>query len=330
MKKQNQKKGKVVFITGANGFLGSHLVKHALTRGSRVIAFIKDEMPGSIFWIEGLHRRTVVIKGDLVNRRCIDAVFKKYKIDLCLHIAAQAIVTIANKNPLSTFKSNIEGTWNILEAARIYGVGGLIVASSDKAYGEHRILPYREDAPLCANHPYDASKACADILARTYAHTYGLPVAVTRCANLYGPGDLNFSRIIPDTIRALLRNSSPVIRSDGKPLRDYLFIEDAVRGYFMLADNIKREEIRGEAFNFGCGRPIRVINLVSRIIKISRKTRLLPVILGKDKGRGEIQDQYLASSKARRALGWKPRYRLEEGLRKTYAWYEAFFKHRPL
>lgn len=316
-------RNKVIFITGANGFLGSHLVKRALSYKAKVIVLIKEDIRFSLFEIDRLGSKSKIYRGDLSDSKLINSIFKNNKIDVCFHIAAQAIVGIANNSPLGTFKTNIEGTWNILEAARVFGVKAIVVASSDKAYGEHKKLPYKEDAPLTALHPYDASKSCADILSRTYAHTYKLPVAVTRCANIYGPGDLNFSRIIPDTCKAAIKSKNLIIRSDGSPLRDYTFVDDIVDAYFTLAKNLldKRTNF-GEAFNFGTGKPISVIKLVGRIIKISRKKGLVPKILSKGKIKGEIDKQYLSSVKARRILGWQPKYSLQEGLEITYKWYK--------
>lgn len=315
-------KNRIIFITGANGFLGSHLVKRALAYKAKVIVLIKEDIRFSLFKIEGLGSNCKIYNGDLSNSKLINSIFKNNKIDACFHLAAQAIVGIANNSPLDTFKINIEGTWNMLEAARVFGVKSLVVASTDKAYGEHKQLPY-EASPLIALHPYYASKFCADILSRTYAHTYNLPVAVTRCANIYGPGDFNFSRIIPDTCRSVLQDKNPIIKSNGTSLKDYAFVEDIVDAYFVLAKSLSYKKISfGEAFNFGTGEPISVINLVKMIIKISGNTGLIPKILGKDKIKGEIDKQYLPSAKARRILGWRPKYSLLEGLEITYKWYK--------
>ena len=315
-------KNKVIFITGANGFLGSHLVKRALSYKAKVIVLVKEEIKFSLFKIEELGVKCKIYRGDLANSKLINSILKKNKIDVCFHIAAQAIVGIANNSPRGTFRTNIEGTWNILEAARVFGIKAMVVASSDKAYGEHKKLPYKEDAPLIALHPYDASKSCADILSRTYAHTYKLPVAVTRCANIYGPGDLNFSRIIPDTCRAAIKGNNPIIRSDGTPLRDYAFVDDIVNAYFILAASLLNKKIAvGEVFNFGIGKPISVISLVRMILKVSGKTGLVPEILSKGKISGEIDKQYLSSDKAKKVLGWQPKYSLKKGLEITYKWY---------
>jgi len=319
----NTWRNKIIFITGANGFLGSHLVKRALSYKAKVIVLIKEDIRFSLFKIDGLGGKCKIYKGDLSNIKLINSVFKNNKIDICFHLAAQTIVGIANNSPAGTLKTNIGGTWNMLEAVRAFGVKAMVVASSDKAYGEHKKLPYKEDAPLVALHPYDASKSCADILSRTYANTYKLPIAVTRCANIYGPGDSNFSRIVPDTCRFAVKNKNPIIRSDGAPLRDYVFVEDIVDIYFVLAKRLLDKKIDfGEAFNFGVNKPISVIEIVKKIIKISGNAALVPEILGKGKIKGEIDRQYLSSVKARRILGWKPEYSLQEGLEITYKWYE--------
>jgi len=323
----NTWKNKIIFITGANGFLGSHLVKKALFFKAKVIVLIKEEMRFSLFKIDRLGSKCKIYRGDLSNNKLINSIFKNNKIDVCFHMAAQTIVGIANNQPTGTLKTNIGGTWNMLEAARAFGVGAMVVASSDKAYGEHKKLPYKEDAPLIALHPYDASKSCTDILSRTYANTYRLPIAVTRCANIYGPGDSNFSRIIPDTCQAIIKGKNPIIRSDGTPLRDYVFVEDIADIYFDLAISLLDRRIDfGEAFNFGVNKPISVIEIVRKIIKISGKTNLVPKILGKGKIKGEIDKQYLSSVKARRILGWRPRHSLQEGLKITYKWYEEHLK----
>ncbi|MDD5617789.1 MAG: GDP-mannose 4,6-dehydratase [Candidatus Omnitrophica bacterium] len=318
-------KNKVIFITGANGFLGSHLVRRALSCKAKVIVLIKEEISLSLFKIEGMGKKCKIYRGDLNNRKLINSIFKNNKIDVCFHMAAQTIVGIANNAPESTLKTNIGGTWNMLEAVRAFGVRAMIVASSDKAYGEHKKLPYKEDTALVGLHPYDASKSCTDILSRAYANTYKLPIAVTRCANIYGPGDSNFSRIVPDTCRAAIKNRNPIIRSDGTPLRDYVFIEDIVDGCFILAKSLLNRKIDfGEAFNFGVNKPINVITMVKKIIDVSGNVYLRPKILGKGKIKGEIDRQYLSSVKARRILGWKPKYSLQKGLEITYKWYEEY------
>ena len=318
-------KNKRVLISGANGFLGSHLSAGALKRGARIIGIIKENPPVSYLKIalkETGSKKARIIKSDIVDFNAMLKVFKKYKPDICLHVAAQPIVGIANKSPLPTFEANIKGTWNILEACRICNIKSTVVASSDKAYGEHKKLPYTEQAPLLALHPYDASKSCTDILARVYAHTYNLNTAVTRCANIYGPGDFNFSRIIPDTLRSIILNKNPIIRSDGTPLRDYIYIEDIVDAYLLLAKKLYQGLIKpGEAFNFGTGKPISVLSLVNKMLSISGRPNLKPEILSKRKIKGEIDRQYLSSAKAKQKLGWQCHYSLDTGLRNTFAWY---------
>ena len=323
-------RNKKVIVTGANGFLGSHLTITLLKKGARVTGIIKVS-PKYTYLNAALKElsnpKLKIIKSDIVNLKAVRKIFKAFKPDICLHVAAQPIVGLANKSPLPTFKANIEGTWNILEATREFKMKALVVASTDKAYGEHKKLPYAEDAALLALHPYDSSKACADILTRCYAHTYGLNTAVTRCANIYGPGDLNFSRIIPDTIRsAIFLGKNPIIRSDGTPLRDYVYIDDIVNGYLLLAEYLYIGKVKaGEIFNFGTGKPVSVLGLVRNILQAAGREDLKPVILSKIKIKGEIDKQYLSICKARRTLGWKPRLFLSHGLAITIDWYKQYF-----
>jgi len=251
----------------------------------------------------------------------------EYNIDTCFHLAAQTIVDVAKKFPLSTFESNIKGTWNILEASRnCKTIKRLIIASSDKAYGTHSKLPYKESYPLHGEYPYEVSKTCCDLLAQCYFKTYNLPIAIARCANIFGGGDFNFSRIVPGTIRSLIFDENPVIRSDGTPLRDYLYVEDAVDAYLTLAENLDKNIIKGEAFNFGSGKPISVVDLVNLIIKISGKNYLKPKIL--NKAIAEIRDQYLSCEKAKKLLKWEAKFNLEDALIRTYEWYEKFFREK--
>lgn len=317
---------KKVLITGANGFLGSHISIALLKNGARVAGIVKENPENSYLKIalKEIHNPKIkIIKCDIANFKALFRIFINFKPDICFHLAAQPIVGIANKSPLSTFETNIKGTWNILEITRLSRTRAAVVASSDKAYGEHKKLPYKEDAALLALHPYDSSKACADMLTRCYAHTYGLNTAVTRCANIYGPGDFNFSRIIPDTIRLAILGQNPVIRSDGTPLRDYVFIEDIVNAYLVLSEYLYKGNIRsGEIFNFGTGKPISVLALVDKVLQVSDRKDLKPVILSKRKIKGEIDRQYLSSLKAQRLLNWKCSYSLDSGLRITYKWYK--------
>lgn len=317
-------KGKSVLVTGANGFVGSWVAKALVEGGADVVALIRDLHPKyqPAYQEEVVSGLAGLVKGDITAYQEVARVFNEYGVEFCFHLAAQAIVGAANRSPLSTFETNIRGTWNILEAARSTGtLKGLVVASSDKAYGEHERLPYTEEFSLNGLNPYDASKACADILARTYAQTYEMPVAVARCANIYGGGDMNFSRIVPDTIRSLLQGREPVIRSDGTPVRDYMYIEDAVSAYLALAEKI--DKAKGGAFNFGTNKPVTVLELVEKIIALSG-ARVRPIIQGKGRSRGEIQRQYLSSEKARCLLGWTPKYTLEEGLKETLDWYREY------
>lgn len=318
--------GRNVLITGASGFVGSWLSKNLIEKGANVVAMLKDNAPDIVLKYLGIYSKLKAIeKGDIVNFDWVKKIFADYNIDTCFHLAAQAIVGIANQSPIPTLETNIKGTWNILEVTRIIeSMKRLIVASSDKCYGEPIKLPITEDHPLLASYPYDASKACADILSRMYSKTYGLSIGVTRCCNIYGGGDLNFSRIVPDTIRSVISNKNPVIRSDGTPVRDFIFVMDAVSGYLTLAENLERNEIKGEAFNFGSNSPITVLDFVNKIIKISGKS-LKPEVIGKSKPKAEIDAQYLSSEKAEKLLDWRPIVTLEDGLKEAIRWYSDFF-----
>ena len=312
-----------VFVTGCTGFLGSWLTIALVDAGAAVVGLIRDRVPFTYLRSSGYQDRIAVVRGDVTDYELVERAFNEYEIDTVFHLAAQTIVSIANRAPFSTFEANVKGTWTMLEAARRSPkVTRVVVASSDKAYGAHETLPYTEAAPLLACHPYDVSKACADLIARTYVATYDLPVAVTRCANLYGAGDLNWSRIVPGTIRSVLRAERPIIRSDGTLLRDYLYAQDAVHAYLTLAKSLDESAVRGQAFNFGMDDPQSVLGIVEAIIAVSDHPELEPVVLAN--APNEIQAQYLDSSKARRMLGWSPSYSLEDGLRETLAWYREF------
>lgn len=316
-------KDKNVFITGCTGLLGSYLSEELVNRGANLIGLVRDNVPKSNLFLSGAVNNMTVVRGEVEDYFLIERIMNEYEIEIVFHLAAQTIVGISNTSPISTFKSNIEGTWNILEACRrLERVKGIIVASSDKAYGEQDKLPYYEDAPLKGYFPYDVSKSCADLLSRMYFKTYNLPVCIVRCGNFYGGGDLNFNRIVPGTIRDLLNNKRPVIRSDGKYVRDYIYIKDAVNAYMLLAQKMQEKNIMGEAFNFSYGEPVNVIKLVDMIIDIMDKENLKPKIL--NQAVNEIRKQYLSSDKAKKILGWKPVYSLEEGLKETIEWYRNF------
>lgn len=318
--------GRNVFITGADGFIGSWLTKALVKKRANVTCLVRDIVPHGGLTLHRLENMVTIVFGSITDYELIQRILNEKGIDTCFHLAAQAIVRIANDSPLSTFDSNIKGTWVLLESCRNYkNISRIIVASSDKAYGAHEKLPYTEKFPLLPSHPYEASKACCDILVRSYAQTYDLPVAVTRCANTYGGGDMNFSRIIPDAIRSVLQNKSPVIRSDGTLIRDYIYIEDIVNAYLTLAEKLDDRKNRGQAFNFGTGIPISVLNLVKMIIDISGKSTIKPLIKGKGKLKGELDAQYLSSKKAKKMLAWSIRVSLEDGLTRTIDWYRQYF-----
>jgi CDP-glucose 4,6-dehydratase len=314
-----------VLVTGCTGILGSWLTAALVDHGSDVIGLVRDWVPQSQLVLSGTYNRIKIVRGDVTDFALLERTLAEYEVETVFHLAAQTIVPIANRNPLSTFETNIKGTWLMLEAARrVSTVKRMLVASSDKAYGTHERLPYTEDAPLRGQHPYDVSKACAEMLARTYAVTYKLPVAITRCANLYGGGDLNWNRIVPGTMRSVIYGESPIIRSDGTLVRDYLYVQDAVVAYLRLAQALEDRRLHGEAFNFGMDQPKTVLEIVQTIIAASDYPEIQPIIL--DEAPNEIQEQYLASEKAGRLLGWEPGYTLEEALSATFNWYKTFLK----
>ncbi len=320
-----QWKNTQVFVTGCTGLLGSWLCKELINRKANVIGLIRDWVPKSILINDNYIYKMNIVRGDIADFYNIERILNEYEIEIVFHLAAQTIVEIANRNPLSTFETNIKGTWNILEASRrVPAVKKIIIASSDKAYGDQPVLPYHENTPLQGSHPYDVSKSCADMIAKTYHTTYGTPVCVTRCGNFYGGGDLNFNRVVPGTIRALLNDEQPIIRSDGSYIRDYFYIEDGVHAYLHLAEKMDEENIRGEAFNFSNELQITVLELVKKIISLMGKENIEPKVLGI--ARNEIIHQYLSAEKARKMLNWAPKYTLDEGLKRTIDWYEDFFK----
>lgn len=315
-----------VFITGATGMIGAFLVRGLVERGSNVTVLIQDLDMRSDLCRNGNIERVAVVNGSLEDFSALERAINRYEISTVIHLGAQTIVGVAHRFPLATFESNIRGTYNLLEACRMHSRSniGVVIASSDKAYGEQPTLPYTEDMPLCGRHPYEVSKRCTDMLGQSYHHTYGLPVAIARCGNVYGGNDLNFSRIIPGTIRSLLLSEAPVIRSDGTYVRDYVYVKDVVDAYLLLAENVDDKDVAGEAFNFSTEKPLTVFEIVETIQRLMSMEHLKPLVLNNTEG--EIKSQYLDAGKAKRVLGWQPRYDLEEGLRETIAWYKGHFK----
>lgn len=312
-----------VLVTGAQGFIGSWLVSRLLEEGARVVALRRDVPAESRFATEGLEERCDVVQGDLVDYESLVRALNEYEVRAVFHLGAQTIVGTANRSPLSTWETNIRGTYTLLEACRAVGgpVERIVVASSDKAYGSHDELPYAEGFPLQPEYPYDVSKAATDMIARSYARTYELPVAVTRLANVYGGGDFNFSRIVPDTARALLRGDRPLIRSDGTPERDFIYAADAVDAYLAIAASLDNPAMHGRAWNAGAGEPYAVVEIVRRLIAVSGRD-VEPEIAGEGTPHGEIDRQFLDSTRIREELGWQPRWALDDGLRETWGWYE--------
>jgi CDP-glucose 4,6-dehydratase len=318
-----------VFVTGATGLVGSWLCRRLLDDGTHVVALVRDWDPQSEFIRSGDIHRCSVVSGCLEDYATLARALAENEIDTVIHLGAQAIVGTALISPLATFESNIRGTYNLLEACRVFRdrVERVVVASSDKAYGHSPVLPYTEDMPVNGRHPYDVSKSCADLLAQTFAATYGLNVAVARCGNIFGGGDLNWSRIVPGTIRSVLEGRAPVLRSDGTFTRDYIYVEDVVEAYLTLAESAGREGVKGQAFNFSPQRPLTVLEMTRAVLAAMDRPDLEPVIL--DTAKAEIKDQYLDAGKAARILGWEPRHGLEEGLEATVAWYRDFMRDHP-
>jgi len=312
-----------VFLTGATGLLGGWLTHRLLDQGADVVCLVRDWIPQCEFVRARLADKVKVVRGDVRDRELIERILAEYEIRSVFHLAAQTIVGIANQNPISTLDSNIRGTWNLLEACRRSPkVEAIVVASSDKAYGEQKVLPYTEDCPLQGRHPYDVSKSCADLIAQSYAATFSLPVAVTRCGNFYGGGDLNWNRIVPGTIRSVLRGQLPVIRSDGTFVRDYFYAVDAAAAYMLLAERLAANPaVRGLAFNFSNEIQVTVHELVNRILE-EMGSSFRPEI--RNDVSHEIRRQYLSAERARRMLDWKPLFTLQEGLRETIRWYRDF------
>lgn len=317
-------RGKRALVTGIGGFVGSQLAAALVEDGASVVGILRDSRGDRRLDMFGLTGRVEIVHGSIGDYHTVERAFNEYEVEHCFHLAAQAIIGIANRSPISTFESNIRGTWTVLEAARNSSfLESLVFASSDKVYGDQPVLPYHEDSPLSAVYPYDASKLCAETLARSYAVTYGLPMAIVRCANIYGPGDLNWSRIVPGTIRSVLQGQAPVIRSDGTLERDYMYVTDAVDAYMTLARNVSREDVRAQAFNFGWGKGYSALEIVRQILSHAGSL-IEPQILGQN--RGEISRQWLSSEKAERVLGWRPAVTLGEGIAASVRWYREMLR----
>ena len=316
-------KDRSVFVTGGTGLLGSWLVAQLMDNGANVVCLVRDWVPQSELVRSRRIEQVKTVRGDVCDRDLIERALGEYEVEVVFHVAAQAIVGIANRNPISTFTTNIAGTWNVLEACRRSPkVCSVVIASSDKAYGAHEQLPYNETMPLQGRHPYDVSKSCADMIAQTYAATYDMPVAITRCGNFYGGGDLNWNRVVPGTIRSILRGERPVIRSDGEFVRDYFYIEDGASAYMLLAERLASNLVlRGQAFNFSNESQISVRELVELILRKTNSS-LRPEIL--NQASNEIRHQFLSAEKARNVLNWRPEFTLDEGLDRTIAWYRDF------
>lgn len=308
------------FVTGGHGLLGASLVNALLSRGDRVTVLRRDRPAVSALSLRGLESAVSVVEGDVCDAPMLERALGEYEVDTVFHLAAQTIVGTANRAPTGTFDTNIRGTWTLMEVVRQLGIPRTVVASSDKAYGSHEQLPYREEFALQPRYPYDVSKAAADLIARSYWHTFGVPVAVTRFANLYGPGDTNLSRLVPEVVQAVLSGRRPIIRSDGTPERDFLFVDDAADAYLAIADALDGEGARGEAFNAGGGRPVAVGQLVSLICRLAG-TDLAPDFRGSGTPSGEIDRQFVDTAKIEKVCGWKPRVTLEDGLASTIEWY---------
>jgi CDP-glucose 4,6-dehydratase len=312
-------------VTGATGLVGSWLVRRLVDAGAQVVCLVRDWVPQSELVRSGALERVAVVRGDIRDQAAVERALGEYEVDTVMHLAAQTIVGIANRNPVSTFESNVQGTWAVLEACRRSpSVRQVVFASSDKAYGDCDTLPYDESTPLVGRHPYDVSKSCADLIAQSYAVTYGLPVVITRCGNFYGGGDLNWNRIVPGTVRSVHRGQRPVIRSDGTYVRDYFYVEDGAHAYMTLAEKLADDRaLAGQAFNFSNEIQVPVRELVDRIIR-AMGADLEPEV--RNEAKHEIKHQYLSAEKARRVLGWRPLFTLDEGLSRTIAWYDEFLR----
>lgn len=314
-----------VFVTGGTGLVGVWLIRRLVEAGADVVCLVRDWVPQSELVQSRLIEKVKVARGDVRDQALIERVLGEFEVDTVIHLAAQTTVPVANRNPVSTFETNIAGTWSLLEACRRSAlVKQVVVASSDKAYGDQETLPYDENMPLQGLHPYDASKSAADLIAQTYAHSYKLPVAISRCGNFYGGGDLNWNRIVPGTIRSVLRGQRPVIRSDGKFVRDYFYVEDGAAAYMLLAEKLAGDRaLIGQAFNFSNEIQVTVLDLVQKILNLMQSS-LEPDV--RNEAVNEIRHQYLSAEKARRLLNWSPMFTLDEGLTRALEWYRNFLE----
>lgn len=316
-------KNRRVFVTGATGMVGSWLLKDLHAAGAQVIALVRNSKPGTGFNCSNESPQPVVIQGDVEDFLGLEQALGNHEVDTVFHLAAQPIVSVAHREPLRTFETNIRGTYNLLEACRAHSdvVKRVVIASSYNAYGHHEQLPYTEEMPLQGRHPYEVSTSCANLLAQTYYHTFGLPVAILRCGNIFGGGDLNWSRIVPYIIRCCLDNQRQIIRSDGQTVRDYIYIKDISRCYLKIAESLSDKKVQGQAFNFSLEHPVTVLELVTIIQQLMGCLHLKPDV--QNTASGEIRAQYLCADKAHRILGWRPQFSLEQGLNETIAWYRA-------
>lgn len=312
-----------VLITGATGLLGAAMVKLLVDAGAAIVCLVRDWVPQSELVRSSLIEKVRVVRGDILDQPLLERIMGEYEIDSVFHLAAQTIVTIANRNPVGTLESNVRGTWALLEAARRSPqVRQVAVASSDKAYGHQERLPYAEETPLEGRHPYDVSKSCADLIAQMYARSFGVPVLITRCGNFYGPGDLNWNRIVPGTLRSAIRGERPIIRSDGQHVRDYIYVDDGALAYMTAVEALAVDRsLAGEAFNFSNEEPQTVNQIVTRILAVAGRPDLEPIV--QNQASNEIREQYLSARKARERLGWRPHFTLDDGLRRTLEWYRA-------
>jgi CDP-glucose 4,6-dehydratase len=321
--------GRSVLVTGCTGLLGSAMTRNLVDLGANVVGLIRDTVPRSGLFTDGTAEQIIAVKGDVREQFLIERVLNEYNIQVVFHLAAQSLVGTANRSPVETLDVNVKGTWSVLEAVRRTGFGergvqAVMVASSDKAYGSNEKLPYTEETALKGQHPYDVSKSCADLITQCFAHTYNMPLGVTRCGNLFGGGDLNWNRIVPGTMRSIIEGTSPLIRSDGTMTRDYLYIEDGVNAYLTFAAALMQNpKLSGKAFNFGNNRPLKVLELVDEILTVAGRQDIKPTVLGE--ANNEIPEQFLDSSLAGEVLGWKPEFSLADGLKSTFEWYQKYF-----